>query len=486
MIYAYLALSIIILIAIGLARSQRIMNALSVIHALGVLGITGYILASVPIPQYYLTDRYFFIDHLGIYEILISGIIFLFASIYAGGYVKILVDSGELQQKNLKLFYASLNGLLLIVTFSFLANNLALFWIFAELTTIVSAMLIALLYAWDNIDAALKYIFIASAAMLFSFIGLIFLFSLTQNALGTGTVNWDVLVQNANQLSPNLLTISFVFSFIGFAAKAGVVPFHTWLPDAHSKAPSAVSAILSAVLLNVGVYGIIRLFAVVKHTPAVPNITLFIILFGVLSIVVAAFHMLQQRNLKKIIAFSSIENIGLILIGVAIGTPLMLFWTLYYILAHSLTKAVLFFSAGILHKQYESNTQPYMKNVFRLQPVASVGIILGTVSIIGMPPFIVFLAKLPLLQGIALYSPWLLFIVLLFITIAAASNVLFLARIFSNVTDDDNTVQTEVFNVPRGMTFSIISILVLMLALGVFFPSAINNTLSVIIQELHW
>jgi hydrogenase-4 component F len=486
-IIAYLVVSIIVLLLIGLAQSQKIMNWLSVIHSLSFIIITGYIFYSVVLPQYYFDNNYFFLDHLGVFEILLSAVIFFFACIYAGGYVQNMVQSGELQKKNLKLFYVSLNSLLLIITCSFLSNNLALFWIFAELTTIFSALLIAILYAWDNIDAALKYIFIASAAMLFSFIGLIFLFTLTQNALGTGTVNWSDLITHATALSPTLLAVSFIFTFIGFAAKSGIVPFHTWLPDAHSKAPSAVSAILSAVLLNVGIYGIIRMYSIVKQTSAVHTISLLLIVFGLISIMIAAFHMLQQKNLKKIIAFSSIEHMGLLLISIGIGTPLLLFWSLFHILGHSLTKAQLFFSAGILHKQYESNTSLYMKEVFTLQPVASIGIILGTVSIIGMPPFMVFLSKLFILIGIADYSIWLLFAVLLFMLIASVALIIFVLHMFSKVSKQkQDAPPTKIYKVPQGMKFSIISLIVLTIILGLFFPGVIKETFSVIGQELLW
>ena len=190
--------------------------------------------------------------------------------------------------------------------------------------------------------------------MLFSFVGLIFLFEVSRETLGQGTLNWSVLVQHASAFPSGMMIACFALVFIGFAAKSGIFPFHTWLPEAHAKAPSAVSALLSGVLLNVGIYAIIRMVALVHQTAAISVVSPLLFLFGVLTIAIAAFSMLPQKNLKKLIAFSSIENMGVLLVGLAIATPVAMFWVIFYIMAHAFTKASLFLSAGILHRQYHS------------------------------------------------------------------------------------------------------------------------------------
>ena len=287
--------------------------------------------------------------------------------------------------------------LLLVLVLAFFSDNLALFWILAELTTILSAMLVAILSARENIDAAIKYIFIASASMLFSFVGLIFLFETSRSVLGTGTLNWTILMQHAGTFPAGMMVAAFALVFIGYAAKSGIFPFHTWLPDAHAKAPSAVSAILSAVLLNVGIYGIIRVYAIVHQTPAAATLSPMLALFGFLTVGIAALSMLPQKNLKKLIAFSSIENMGILLIGIALSTPVAIFWVLFHIMAHSLTKASLFFSSGILHRQYRSrlstDTVDDIRDVFRFQPLAAWGIIIGGLAIIGTPFFPLFFSE---------------------------------------------------------------------------------------------
>ncbi len=217
-----------------------------------------YTLASDGLPNYDLGGNYFFMDHLGIYEVLISGILFLLAALYARSYIERSMEIGEMGHNTLKLFYVAFNLLLVVTTYAFFSNNLALFWILAELTTAFSAVLVVILNAPKNIGAALKYVFITSTCMLFSFIGLILIFTLTQSNLGVGTLNWSTLMSVATKLSPGILFASFLFTFVGFAAKSGIVPFHAWLPSAHSKAPAPVSAILSGSITSVGIYGIIE------------------------------------------------------------------------------------------------------------------------------------------------------------------------------------------------------------------------------------
>jgi hydrogenase-4 component F len=364
--------------------------------------------------------------------------------------------------------------------FAFYCNNLALFWILLELTTILSAVLIVTLNAKENIVAALKYVFTASTAMLFSIIGLIILFALTKQATGVGTLNWDVLMQQAASMSPRLFTFAFVFIFIGFAAKAGIVPFHTWLPQAHAKAPSVISVLLSAVLLNIGIFGVLRLYAVAHQTAAWHDVSLILIGFGVLTIAVAALSMLPRGNVKKLVAFSSIEHMGFLLVGIGLGTPLALFWVLFHILAHALVKTLLFFSAGILHQQYHSNQFEDMKDVFTLQPLAAWGLIVGSMAIIGVPIFPVFLSKLNILTELADYSLPVLFIILLCFLIVAAAFAVILIRTIPQTGE----IKHEPYRVSVSMKLPIMFLFAGIVILGVYFPGGLHNMLVGIVNSL--
>jgi hydrogenase-4 component F len=291
------------------------LNTLTLLHIAIYFILTVYIIIRVSLPVDAF-NQYLFIDLLAVYEVVITLIVFLLAAVYGRGYIKNLLTRNEVKAESLDLFYFSFNLLLAVMVFSFFSNNLALFWILLELTTILSAVMIVMLRARENIIAALKYVFIASTAMLFSVIGLIILFAITRQTGGAGTLNWTELMQGAQTLPPLLFTFAFTFIFIGFASKAGIAPFHTWLPQAHAKAPSMVSAVLSGTLLNCGIYGIIRLFAIAHHTGSWHIISNILIIFGIISIAIAALSMLPRSNLKKLIGFSSIEHMGLVMIEI--------------------------------------------------------------------------------------------------------------------------------------------------------------------------
>jgi hydrogenase-4 component F len=488
--FAVTAIAAIVLIA--LSRTHRQMNAAAIGQAIVFMAIATWILffVQVPVDTFIVGSGYFFIDHLGLLEVLVATFIFVLAAVYAQGYVGNLLASHELEAGSLRLFYAAWCLLELMIVLAFFSDNLALFWIFAELTTVISAMLIAILSARENIDAALKYIFVASVAMIFAFVGLIFLFEITRSALGAGTLNWTALMAHASSFPPEMTVAAFLFIFIGFAAKSGIFPFHTWLPEAHAKAPSAVSAVLSGVLLNVGIYGIIRVFAVVHQTAAAAIVTPVLLLFGIFSIAIAAISMLPEKNLKKLIAFSSIENMGLMLVGIAVATPLAIFWVLVQVIAHALTKASLFFSAGILHRQYRSHLSADapddMYDVFRFQPLAAWGIILGGLAIIGMPPFLAFFSKFFILLSLDSLSPWVLAIVLVLIFIAASAIGFFVISTFGRTTPPGETCDLVPYRTPLSMKAPIVILLALVLALGLMFPAGGYAFITQIVMELRF
>ena len=456
------------------------LNIFTVLHSACYLGISVYLQATLNMPVYFF-NHYLFIDPLAIYEVMITSTVFLLASVYGHGYIKSLLHARELKVEYLELYHICFNLLMVAVVFSFFSNNLALFWILLELTTLFSAVLIVTLGARDNIVAALKYVFIASSAMLFSVIGLMILFAIGKQAVGTGTLNWNDLIQNATALSPSAFIFAFIFIFIGFAAKAGIIPFHTWLPQAHAKAPSVVSAILSGVLLNCGIYGIIRLYSIAVHTPFYHTISLILIVIGILTMTIAAFSMLARSNLKKLIAFSSIEHMGLLLVGIGLGTPLAMYWVFFHMLVHSLIKTLLFFSSGILNHQFGGNYMPRMKNALKLQPLISWGVILGSIAVIGIPPSPMFISKLFLLIQLGKFSPPVLFAVMVIFLIVAGAFAYLLVPTFSR-SDSDESIQK--YRVHWTMKVPIVVLFILIFGSGIYLYTGLGDILTRIVTSL--
>lgn len=478
----YLVLAGIILLCQLIQKRHTWLSYLSVIHAAGSVLITVLLILS---PNEWENETFFLIDHVNLFIMLITGIIFTSASVYAVGYIDGLVKSGDLEKRSLRIFYFGLSTLLLVTTMALFSPNVALFWIFAELTTVLSALLIAILAVRANIDASLKYIFVCSTSMLFSFIGIIFLFEAVQNKTGMGSLDWTVIVQEAAGCDSGMIWIAFVFFFIGFAAKSGIVPFHTWLPEAHAKAPSAVSAVLSGAILNVGMYGILRMTGIVHQTEVFDQASLLLLVFAMITMSLACLSMLRQKKLKVLIAFSSIENMGFILLGIAIGAPVALFWALYHMLGHSCIKAGLFLSAGILHRQYKIPTktgEDEIGDLFRLQPYAALTLFAGFAALIGMPVFPLFLSKLGILMASAEVSIWIPAVTLLLFAIAATALVRYYLSIMAVRFSDGEGPQP--YRAPFSMVIPIIALLLLSAGIGIIMIPGEEAFLTAAVADL--
>ncbi|HII16712.1 TPA: hydrogenase membrane subunit [Candidatus Woesearchaeota archaeon] len=476
MLIVILSVLIAVMLAIILSRSLNMMNYVTVFHSVFVALFPVYLLVKGVLPAVFHKSRYLVVDTLGAYEILITGVIFFFAAIYAKGYVACLIKEGELSKANVKLFYLGYNSLLLAMVLAFSSNNLSVLWIFAEITTIVSAVLIVTLNAKENIVAAMKYVFITSTAMLFSFIGLILLFAASKNGSGAATLNWDALLQASHQIQPQLLFFSFVFIFIGFAAKSGIVPFHTWLPPSHSKAASDVSVLLSGSVLNIGIYAILRVYALVAKSSMGHEASMMVLVFGIITVGIASLSMLQKTNLKKLIAYSSVESMGFMLIGIAAGN---IFWVLYFVAAHAMVKALLFFSAGIIHRQYGSMSMAEIKGVFRLQPLAALGLIIGSVAIIGTPLFPMFMPKFYIIASLAKASLFSAIILLLFLLIAAGSFVWLILQLVTM-----QGAAPEPYEIYPSMKIPILALILLLLVFGAYFPLPLSGILAEMVSLL--
>jgi hydrogenase-4 component F len=224
------------------------------------------------------------------------------------------------------------------------------------------------------------------------------------------------------------------------------------------------------------------MYSVVAQTSAVAKIGWFLIAFGVLSMAVAALTMLRESNLKKLVGYSSVEHMGFILVGIGIGTPLAVFWVVFHLLAHALTKASLFFSAGIISHQYGSTRLEKVKNVFQLQPFAGWTLILGAVSIIGMPLSAIFLSELGVLTQSATISPALTLGLLLIFLFTAAAFGVFMIKLLTR--KEDSVADVKPFHVGWGMKAPIVALLVAVFLLGIFFPAQLTDLVNTVISEL--
>ena len=482
MAMTYLVLGGLVLLLQLILKKHRWLSYTGIVHAAGSVIITILLIAT---PASWHEEPFLLIDHVNLLIMLITGIIFTAASIYAVGYIDGLVRSGDLEKRSLRIFYFGFSALLLVTTLALFSPNVALFWICAELTTVLSALLIAVLAIRANIDASLKYIFICSTSMLFSFIGIIFLYEAVLRTTGSGSLDFAVILKEAPGCDPGLMWIAFVFFFIGFAAKSGIVPFHTWLPEAHAKAPSAVSAVLSGAILNVGMYGIFRMSGIISSTMVFGQASLLMLLFAMGTMVVACLSMLRQKKLKTLIAFSSIENMGFILLGAAIGTPVSFFWALFHMFGHSCIKAGLFLSAGILHRQYKIPTktgEDEIGDLFRLQPYAAIMLMAGIAALTGMPLFPLFLSKVGILLASAEISLLVPAITLLLFAIAAAALIRYYLSVMAIRFPKGEG--PEPYSTPGWMVIPILALLIVSAGSGVLMMPAEEAFLAAAVSDL--
>src|SRR5512147_1273000 len=239
--------------------------------------------------------------------------------------------------------------------FAVTSNNVGFMWIAIEATTITSAMLIPLHVTKASVEASWKYILIGSIGIALAFGGTVLGYFDFVNLAGRqeAALNWTVLRASAPRLHPEVIQLAFVFILIGYGTKAGLAPMHTWLPDAHSEAPAPLSAMMSGVLLAVALYAIMRWKAVVDLAVGAYFTNELLIALGLLSLAIAGFSLVGQRNYKRLLAYSSVEHSGLTCLGLALG-PLGAFAALLHLLNHSIVKSAMFLLSGRLHARYHT------------------------------------------------------------------------------------------------------------------------------------
>jgi hydrogenase-4 component F len=309
--------------------------------------------------------------------------------------------------------------------FAVTTNNVGFMWIAIEATTITSAMLIPLHVTKASVEASWKYILIGSIGIALAFGGTVlgYFDFVSLGGRHEPTLNWTVLMDLAPRLHPPVIQLAFVFILIGYGTKAGLAPMHTWLPDAHSEAPAPLSAMMSGVLLAVALYAVMR-WAAVVNVAVGPGFTdgLFMLL-GVLSIVIAAFSLVVQRNYKRMLAYSSIEHTGLMCVGLALG-PLGTFAAMLHLLNHTLAKSTMFFLAGRVLHRYGTAEIGQVSGLLRAMPWTGGFFAAGMLAALGLPPFGLFISEFALFRaGFAAGWPWLMGLLLALLAVAFVSMI---------------------------------------------------------------
>jgi hydrogenase-4 component F len=367
-------------------------------------------------------DRMFYIDSFNVYLIALTAFVGLTTSIFSGPYMQHEQDSGRLSPKRLKLYYSMYQGFMLAMYLVLTTNNMGVMWVAMEGATLATVLLVSLYRTPESVEAAWKYFILCGVGIAQALFGTVLLYFAAEQKLGVGgdALLWTVLHENSSSLDPAIVGLAFVFLLVGYGTKIGLVPLHSWLPDAHSEGPTPMSAILSGLLLNDALYAVVRCKMLVEGALNNHLAGHLMMGFGLLSFLVASLLLHRQTDIKRLFSYSSIEHMGLMTFAFGVGSPWATFAALFHMTTHSLTKSAIFVTVG--HASQLAGTQRIEKirGLILTQPKIGWGLLIGTVAIAGFPPFGVFASEFLVLVATMHDYPWITPLLLLGIGLAFA------------------------------------------------------------------
>lgn len=379
------------------------------------------------------TEGFFSAEPIGLLVLLVTSFVFLCIAVYAICYVR------EAEMENEPIFHGCMLLFLGTMSMVTLADHPIVLWIAIEATTLLSAPLIYLHHSREALEATWKYIIICSVGIALALLGCFFITLSIDIAEIDVALTFTSLNRVAAQLDPVWLKAGFIFIIIGFGTKMGLAPMHTWLPDAHSQAPSPASALLSGALLNCAFLGIYKAHTLMYLAGLGDFSSNLLIGFGLTSMLVAGIFMVKQTDYKRMLAYSSIENMGVIAFGVGIG-GVAVYGAILHMIHHSLIKSSLFLSAGNILLGFQTKFVERIGNLAKFLPKTFVSFFAGFVGIAGLPPFGLFVSELFILIGAIetghpLYAA--LFIFCLLLVVAGA------AQIVTDMSFSENVVEVH-------------------------------------------
>lgn len=363
-------------------------------------------------------------DALSALFLLPVGIVYGAVGIYSTWYARAEPIGTDGDERYRREFLALTNGFACAEAIVPLLTNMAGLWVTLEVTTILAALLVRLQGTEASLEAAWKYILIASCGLAIGLIGVVVLYASATGQLGAHYApDWSQYVAIAGRLDPDAVRLAFLLALIGFGTKMGLAPMHTWLPDAHGAGPTPTSAMLSGVLLSDALYVITRFTAITNAALGTGMTQRLFFIVGILSLFVGAFFLLRQRDIKRMLAYSSIEHMGIVACGLAFGARIAVVGALLHIVNHAATKALAFFGAGRLAARFETREIAGISGGVAVLPVSGTLFALAGLALAGMPPFGVFRSELMILAGGFSDGNWLIAAVVLGLMLVAFAGI---------------------------------------------------------------
>ncbi|WP_137121254.1 proton-conducting transporter transmembrane domain-containing protein [Segeticoccus rhizosphaerae] len=419
-----------------------------------------------------------YVDELSAFFLFTVALVVLLSSLAAAAYLQVEEQRRALTPFQIRLFFVFFGLFATLMLASLSTGNLGMLFVLIEASTLSSAALVGLEAKSASLEAAWKYVIISSLGVTVALVGTLFIFysatglNLTSN-LG---LTWPYLYAHAAQLSHSSLRLGFLLAVVGYGTKVGLAPMHTWLPDAHSEAPSPASAMLSAALLNTGMYAIIRFLALARVGlgPTYPQNVMLV--FGFLSVVIGVLFMVRRGNVKRLFAYSSVEHMGIIAIALGFGGTLGLYGALLHTLTHAVGKTVLFLTSGDVVLSQHTREAAQVRGLLTSQPVTGAVLLLGSLAILGSPPFGLFLSELTIVRAGFATGSWALPAALLVLLVIA---FIAFARTTTGMALGEPTPATAPY---QGATkvlaaLPLLAGMTVLLLLGLWIPSGLDTAI---------
>ena len=366
----------------------------------------------------------FFIDPFNVFLVALTAFVGLTTSLFSRPYMRVEVIHGRLTPGRLRLYHSMYQLFMLTMLTALTTNNMGLLWVAMEGATLSTVLLVTLYRTPQSLEAGWKYFILCGVGIAQALFGTILLYFAAERVLGAQGVTallWTHLDAVKSQLEPAVLALAFVFLLVGYGTKAGLVPLHSWLPDAHAEGPTPISAVLSGLLLNVALYAVVRCKVLVEGSLHSTLPSRMLMGFGLLSVVLGALFLWRQRDIKRLFAYSSIEHMGIATFAFGMGGPIANFAALLHMTVHSLTKSAIFFTVGHAAQKAGSQLMDDIRGLITLSPTVGWGLMMGSLAILGVPPFGVFASEFLILTTAMREQPWATPILLVALGIAFAA-----------------------------------------------------------------
>ena len=390
-----LALPVVTGIATMLIRQEMAVKTLNIAGSIATGALLIWISFKVSANGPF-SSGWMYVDALSALLLLVIGLLSITSTLFSLSYMDRELAEGRIRQKVFRRYYALLQFFILTMIGLLVVENLGLMWVGVEATTLVSTLLVAFYFNRSALEAAWKYVMVCNVGILFALLGTILIYY-TQVSTGKMTpdlaLSWSALKAVSGQLDPTMIKLAFVFILIGYGTKMGLAPMHTWLPDAYSQAPSPIGGLLSGALVSCAAYALIRNLIVVQGALGVGFINYALLAFGLFSIGIAIPFILIQHDIKRLLAYSSVEHMGIVAFGLGIGTPLAAYGTVWHILNHSVVKSALFYIVGLISQQYGTKQIARIRGLVVTMPLLGGLFIIAVLAILGTPPLSVFMSK---------------------------------------------------------------------------------------------